>query len=472
VRFFFAAILAATADSSAYVPAECGGACVAEKEPVLQAPALLQPPLLSGPNYRVVPEVEVRGYMAHFVVDTSFGPLRADSAEMLAVRVGEVPALETLDRASKSAAFAQAIAARGRKTGAAIVNVFTHPVDTVTGLPAGVARYFSTQWNLWTGRAQSAADRSTREFENKGDPFQAPPGPMTAARKTATDAPDALTPEKKNHAWYARAGSEAERETKRYLKYGLEKRDMAKLLGVDPNSTNPLLNEKLDELAWAAVWGNFSAGKALGVVGGPAADVVTWSGKLNQYVLEKTPEQLREINRGRLLKFCSDDFSVRQFLRRGGFTDTLRTTLAQSLEYLEPQEGCNELIELAATTRGEVEARYIVDALKLIEREPDAHGGTLFVAGAGVAWRTSAGKLVLPLPLDYLTWNSSIATFLDQESLRGNDKVAVISGEATLLAQRQLTERGWSLRLRAPFDGAPTYVAGAFAAKDGSAAAE
>src|SRR5581483_901802 len=308
---------------------------VYENEPVLSAPTLVQPALLSGPDFRVVPEVRVRGYMADFLIDSKFGPLRAGSAELLAVRVSELPALEALDRASRSGAFAHALAERGRKTGAAILNVVRHPVDTVTGIPAGVARYFGHQWDLWTGRAQSVADRSSREFENKGDPYRAPPGPMTAGRDAPPEDAAAL-PEQKSRAWYARAGSEAGREAKRYLKYSQERRDMAKLLGVDPNSTNPLLDEKLDELAWAAVWGNFSAGEALGQVVGTAADVVSWSGKLNQYVLEKTPEDLREENRTALLRFCSDDYSVRQFLRRGGFTDTSRAALVQTLEKLKP----------------------------------------------------------------------------------------------------------------------------------------
>ena len=212
----------------------------------------------------------------------------------------------------------------------AILHVVEHPVDTITGLPAGVGHYISHEWNLLTSRAQALSDRSTKEFENKGDAFRAPEGPMTADRDAPPD--DTNTPEKKSRAWYARAGSEAERETKRYLKYSNERRDMAKLLNIDPHSTNPILDDKLDELAWAAVWGNFSAGSALGTITGGAADAITWTGRLNQYVLEKTPEDLREENRVRLMKFCSDDFSVRQFLRRGGFTDTLRTALTQSLE--------------------------------------------------------------------------------------------------------------------------------------------
>ena len=38
-------------------------------------------------------------------------------------------------------------------------------------------------------------------------------------------------------------------------------------------------------------------------------------------------------------------------------------------------------------------------------------------------------------------------------------RFVLIGGDASPLAMRKLTERGWSIVLRAPFDGAPTYLA-------------
>jgi hypothetical protein len=451
-------VLGCACAAIAHASRHCEKECAPEHEPYLNASVLVQPALLSGPNFKIVPEVQVRGYMANFLIDTPYGPLRADSVELLSVRVAEIPAIEALDRASKTGAFAHALAERGRKTAAAVANVVTHPVDTVTGLPGGVARYLRTQVDTWGGRAQSLADRSARKFENDGDPFRAPAGPMTAGRDVAKDdGPESS--DKKERSWYARAGSETEREARRYLKYNEQRRAMAKLLGVDANTSNPILNDKLDALAWAAVGGNFSAGTALGEVAGTAADVIAYSGKLNQYVLEKPPGQLREENRRKLAKFCSDDDSIRSFLRRGGFNDTLRTSLAESLEKLQPRSGCNELIELAATTRGEVEARYLTNALNLIRRHaPDTSGGDLLMAGAALAWRTPQGKLILPLPVDYLTWAGELGDFFDQAAFAVADKTVLIGGEASIAAQWQLTERGWSLLLRAPSDGAPAYA--------------
>jgi len=438
----------------------CARDCAQEAEPYLNATALVQPSLLSGPNFKVVPEVRIHGYMAHFLIDTPYGPLTADSADLLAVRVSEIPALETLDRASKTDAVSHALAERGRKTGAAVVNVIAHPIDSVTGLPAGVVRYLRKQVDTWSGRAQSLADQTSRHAENRGDPFRAPDGPMTAGRDPAIGDPPQHE-ETKSRAWYARAGSEAGRETKRYLKYSQQRREMAKYLGVDPNSTNPILNEMLDSLAWAAVGGNFSAGEALGAVTGTAATVISESGKINQFVLEQEPEQLRETIHKRLLKYCSDDDSIRSFLRRGAFTDTLRVSLTESIEKLDVTDGCNELIELAATTRAEVEARYLINALKSIRQQVSAPaGGRLLVLGAALAWRTTDGAILLPLPVDYLTWSHDIGDFFDQTAFGAKDKTVLIAGEASMTAQRKLTERGWNLVLRAPYDGAPRYAGG------------
>ncbi|HET8940728.1 MAG TPA: hypothetical protein VFN13_01910, partial [Rudaea sp.] len=262
----------------------------------------------------------------------------------------------------------------------------------------------------------------------------------------------------KSRAWYARIGREAEREIKRQVKYDKQRREMAKVLGIDPDTGNTLLNDKLDSLAWAAAWGGFSGAQALGQIGGVAAGVISNTGKLNDYVWTKTPTQLREINSNRLLAFCSDEYAVRQFMRRGGFTDSLRTSLTDALEKLEPQNGCDALVELATTTRSEVEARFIVNALRLIQRQSDVVGGSLRVIDAAIAWQTRSGDLLLPLPVDYLSWNQQLANFFDQPEWRLSNKTVLIGGHASMLTQRQLTQRGWSLALLAPYDGKPAYV--------------
>jgi hypothetical protein len=149
---------------------------------------------------------------------------------------------------------------------------------------------------------------------------------------------------------------------------------------------------------------------------------------------------------------------VRQFLRRGGFNDTLRTALAQTYDKLKPESGCNELVELAATTRGEVEARYLTDALKMIHKRVEPGKGKLLVVDAALVWQTDEGKLLLPLPVDYLTWSHDIGDFFDDPVFKTTDRAVLIGGDASPLAMRKLTERGWNIIVHAPFDGAPTYA--------------
>jgi hypothetical protein len=65
---------------------------------------------------------------------------------------------------------------------------------------------------------------------------------------------------------------------------------------------------------------------------------------------------------------------------------------------------------------------------------------------------------VLPLPVDYLTWSHDIGDFFDQSEFAVRNKTVLIAGEASMTAQRRLTERGWNLVLRAPHEGASEYA--------------
>lgn len=424
-----------------------------ESEPSLDAAAIVQPALLSAPNATVAPKALVHGYMARFELNTPFGQLPAESVELLAIRQAEVPAIETLERASRRGAFAHALGERFRKTGKSVLQVVSHPIDTLTGLPSGVARYFRKQVERWTGRAQSASDRAAREFGADGDPFRTPQTPMSAARAPLPGKPTTGT----ERPWYGSLGKEIGREAKRQLKYNAMRREMARHLGVDPDSSNPLLRERLDTLAWAAVAGDFSGAAALDMVGGAAAEVMSAGGRLNALVWELDDENLRERNQRRLAHWCSDAFALRQFLRRGGFSDSLRTALADEVDALQPTRGCNDLLEIGAGTRSELEARYLVNALRLL-RSHGARNGELFVVGAALAWRGDDGRLLLPLPLDWLSWTADMGEFFAAPQFRVEDKTALIGGTASTAAQRALAARGWHLSLRAPFAGAPAYT--------------
>ncbi len=417
-----------------------------ELEPVLGASSLVRPALLSGPGFQVDPHVEIRGYMARFTIDTSLGPIQAESVEILGERIAELPALEALDAVSRSQAFVDAADASVTKTAQGLGQILRHPVQTLTGIPFGVARYFGNRLKRLGNQAQALSDRGAREFGSSGNPHPRGDGPMTQAR--AIDRAEALgNGSEGNDGWYADVGDEATREVKRQLKFGQVRRELAKRLGIDPYTSNPYLRERLDTLAWAGAGGHFAASAALGTLSGAGGLALSWSKQLNDVVWKLDPVQLREHNARRLRLYSHDNLLMRQFLRRGVFTPTLQTELIDALDRLQPAAGSDALLELAMTAQSELEARYIVNALQLVGERlgTRARGGTLLTVGAGLAYDSSDGERVLPLPIDYLAWTDEVARFLDGEEFRGTHKTVLVSGTATPRSQKELTARGWNI---------------------------
>lgn len=417
-----------------------------EMEPVLGATRFVQPALLSGPGFQVDPHVEIRGYMARFTIDTSIGPIQAESVEILGERIAEMPALEALDDLSHSQVFVDAADASVAKTAQGLGKILRHPVQTLTGIPMGVARYFGNRLKRLGNQAQALSDRGAREFGSSGNPYPRADGPMTEARDL--DRAEAHgNSANRDDGWYADVGDEAEREIKRQLKYGQVRRELAERLGIDPYTSNPYLRERLDRLAWAGSGGHYAATAALGSIGGIGGLTLAYSKQLNDVVWKLDPGQLREHNAKRLRRYCGDDLLMRQLLRRGTFTPTLQTALIDALDQLQPEVGGDALLELAMTAQSELEARYIVNALHLVAERLGARakGGKLLTIGAGLAYDSLDGERILPLPIDYLAWTDEVARFLDSEEFRTTRKTVIVSGSATLRSQRELTSRGWNI---------------------------
>jgi hypothetical protein len=441
--------------AAARAPASADAASAIEEEPVIDAATLVQPALLSGPGFGVDSHVELRGYMAHFTLDTPVGSLSADSVELLAEREAELPALDALDKATRSGAFLHAAGNRLAETGKMLGKIVMHPVDTVLGIPKGVARYFSDRLKKIGSQAQALSDRTARTLGNNGNPYPSDDGPMTDARED----PSSGTPRPKKH-WYTRIGSEAEREVKRQIKYNQVKRELAERLGIDPYSGNPYVQERLSSLAWVGSSGSFSAGSALGTVGGMGATVLSQGGRINDVVWKLSPDDLRERNDARLHAYCRDNLLIRQFLRRGAFSPTLQTGLIDALDALKPASGGDALLELGMTANSELEARYLVNALRLVATHlgSRAKGGALLPVGAGLAYAAVDGELVLPLPVDRLSWTGEVRSFLDRREFQVRNKTVLIGGEASLQARRGLGERSWNIVTRAPWPGSPPYA--------------
>ena len=125
---------------------------------------------------------------------------------MLPIRVNEVEAIAKLDELSRTKEFAEAAGKAIARPVTSTVNMIVHPVETITGFP--------TAWGGSSTGSSSGASACTRP----------PPRPTRAA------ASGPRRPRK-------RVGM----ATITALGFEKERRDLAKSLGVDPYTTNPVL---------------------------------------------------------------------------------------------------------------------------------------------------------------------------------------------------------------------------------------
>jgi hypothetical protein len=423
----------------------------AESEPVLEAGQLVAPELLSGPGWRVEPRVPVRGYQARFTIRSRWGDIEADSVELLAVRVAEMPAVERLHGSGVSRVLAGSAGERLAEPARDLGAVARAPVRSVTGLPRGVARYFSERWQKLRARARKLGDRGHDLVLESGSPYDDPDGPLGAA---GDDTPG------RSRGWWQRRGRDVVREVKREAAFPAARRSLAARLGIDPNTRNPLIAPRLDQLAWAEASGRFAAGEALDLLGADALEVLAYAGDVNRLVLQPAEDEVREQTMARLAPTCADERLLRVFAREKAYAPALQEEFVSLYLQLQAAQGCEALLEIALMAGDEPQARFVVNSLRLLVHQlgADAHGGRFVPQGALLAYETPTGELVLPLAVDWLAWTPELRRWFALPAIdRRAQRMLLVGGGISGRAQRELTERGWSLVSGVPYPGAPPY---------------
>lgn len=425
-----------------------------ETEPVLAAADLVAPGLLAGPGYRVEPRVPVVGFMARFTLITEGDPLVADSIELLEERAIEMAALDALEKVGHGEAFLRALGDSATRRAGAVARVIRSPVASVAGLPAGVLRYFQKEAAKWGGRLSRHGDRIAHGARNDGDP-EAVDGPMTGGRAHRPPRPD--------RPWYASAGREVVRQAEDAVSHGSARRALARHLGIDPYTAtrNPALNERLDRLAWSAAAGQFGVDQLLGFLPAGTREAFGQGERVNELVWSMDPEDLRARNREVLERWCGDGFQLRRFIRHRAFLASVQTRLVDALDALAPRSGCEHLLDLALAADHDVEARFMANALRLAGGYlgEGGRGAQIDTVGAGLTLATRDGRLVLPLPIDFLSWTETAAGFFEQPALSTGPRLLLLTGTLSDRALRELTRRGWEVVTRVPYAVAGTEPA-------------
>ena len=376
-----------------------------EPMPTLDAATLAPPELLNGQGYTVDATAPVVGYMGQFTLRAPAGTFSADGTEMLAIRIDELAAIAKLSQMSQSGVFADALAESAKKTGAAIGKAVTNPVETISGLPAGVGRMF-----------QSTSTTVSRATQPKG----------ANSASTTESAMDLLGVNK-------------------------AKRQIAMKVGADPYTTNPVLAKQLDDLAQAAFAGGVSLDAAMAVSTAGVATAISATATVSNLVWDSSPDDIRTIHEKKLAAMGVGAETIRAFVTNRWFTPTLSVPLVENLAQMPSVKGRPAIVALASTVASEAEARFIVNAVDMARQAGTATDPvtSLGLAGRILIARTKGGRVEVPAPVDYVVWTEPVKAFAERKDLTGVERTILVTGLASSQATAGLEASGWTVQKNA-----------------------
>ncbi|MHC1730294.1 MAG: hypothetical protein AB9866_30565 [Syntrophobacteraceae bacterium] len=358
--------------------------------------------LIAGPHYRVQDKVISYGYMRHYSVDSDFGPFQVTGDFALRKLIKEIGAIASLQQVKKSDAYLNGIKNAASKPLEFGANLIDDPVDTISGVPKGVATLFQ---NVKTGLSSKSS---------KGEDSKAA----------------------------------------QLLAMSSSKRELAKKLGVDVYSNNKVLQKELNSVAWATAVGGLTLSAALMPVGGPAVAAVSvtrTAQQMSDMVNEYPPQRLRQVNEQKLQAMGISADLIGRFLDNQAYTPTQNTIIAHSLETLSGAKGRNNFMQLAITAQDEELAnffQYVSETLKGYHSKV-APIEEISVYGPLVFARARNGMVMVPLPLDHAIWTeragervpAAIAAYKSTNPKQKKFEFWV-TGTVSKLAKQELSKNG------------------------------
>ena len=379
-----------------------------ETPPVLQASDLAPAGLLAGQGYSVASEVPTTGLLGEFTLKADVGTFTPHGLDLLRIRVGEVAAIRQLDETSKTAEFAKAAGRAAVRPVQSTVNMIAHPVDTISGMPAGVGRFFD---RVKLGGAAVAGAASTLD---KG-----------GLERTAD------------------VGGRIGTATINALGYEEERRHLAKKINADPYTTNPILSEKLDSVAWVT----FSAREAVNLTTAalmPYSMVMSTVSLTNNLIWDMKPADLIALNQSKAKDMGASDDQAAALIANKYYSISVLTAFMAALEKLGPVAGRAEVIALAATAANEDQARFLVGAAQMLAHHHEwVTPLTMVMARGAMVGKTAAGGVVVGAPVDYAAWTENVANFARRPDFASTSLDIYLTGRMSPRARQEFERIGW-----------------------------
>ena len=383
---------------------------VFEELPVLNATEILRPEFLTGPHYKRRGPVPTYFGANQFTIDSDFGVFEANDNEMLVTRIKEINAIARLKEVSRTDEFKNALTNAAKSPIASAKNIVTDPVNTISNAPKGLMKFMRR------------AGEGIKDIGNKSES-------------------------------HAAEGSRMQQ----LIGFSDEKRKVAISLDVDPYSTNAVLQHELDGIAWASFAGGMTVQLATMPIGGPALTVVGVTSSLNDVLKEKSPIDLKMMNRKILRALGAGEKDTERFLNNNAFSPSQQTAFVLNLKSLDGVANRGAFVRTAGeTSSNEQDTNFCVQTAALMGQihkgnKPLARITMIGDFPIGIA---KDGTIVVALEWDYAAWTSGAAQFTnDVQKLAAqsgpNKKIVVaLSGQVSPRLREELEKRGITVQDR------------------------
>lgn len=372
-----------------------------ETPPTQRATDVLPPDLRSGPHHTVSERVPTDGFIRSYTIESDFGRFQVQGDPMLRARVAEIRALAELQELSASHEFAAALGRTASSPFVATWNLVTKPVQSISGIPRGAANALRRVSELSRGERSELEDSALGEF------------------------------------------------------FGFEarKRAIAHRLGVDPYSSNPVLQTELNRFAWVSYIGGFGAMLVpFASNAGSAQERTPFSGGREEEILEAyAPEDLRRLNRIELAVMGIPEEVRRPFIAHPWYSPRQQSLLVAHLAALDLVENRAAFIVAATQASSELDALLYTRTAQMLRYYHEEVTPLESIAPFRdiVIGVTSDQRLVVPLALDYAVWTRAahaLANSLKRSTLADGREITgreiVVTGTFSPKARAKIESRG------------------------------
>lgn len=355
----------------------------------------------TGANWTVQSPVQRDGFMHIFTLTTPYGEYLVNGDKLLAQRLVELQAVETLQKMSETDAFVEAAKNAGLAPLRFGRDLVTAPIETTDRLVSGVAHLF---------------DKTVDEVEENSASRDSLVSSVVGIQKA--------------------------------------KRELAFSLGVDPYSDFPPLAEGLEGIAKMMAFGNISVSAAYSAIPGGAGIAVSATSNaatLSAPLRDKSSAEIAASVRTQLEALNVTDDQIKAFFKNQAYSPADQIAIADALTALKLKDS-GVFIERANKAENVDIAKFQRYRVELMAKEQARLGLTSFEQISTFAMnRGKAGNVIAVFPFDEVLWTDitsrSFAELTEAIAKEGGKAKPIFATTAQVSAtsEAQLKKLGWEV---------------------------